>query len=126
MRIRYSVMLVFPSRCRLGPIPLRRTADAGSTGIVTILARNPGDRIASLSHAGDLGSLTGRDDDPGGHEQEESDLAEDGRGAAAQPHVQPQDPEADGDDGISRGDDRLDRREERAPLECVLNEDEAS
>jgi hypothetical protein len=66
--------------------------------------------------------MLGGDDDSGDHHQERHDLAGDGRGAVAHVHLKPQDAEADRDHRIGGGDDRLDRRQERALLEGVLVE----
>jgi hypothetical protein len=72
-----------------------------------------------------LRSVLGGDDDPRDHHDERHDLPDDGRGAVADGYVQPHDAERDGDNRVGRGDDRLDRRQERALLEGVLVEQEA-
>jgi hypothetical protein len=46
------------------------------------------------------GEMVGGDDDSHGHQQQRGDLAEDRPRAAAQPHLQPDDAEGDGDDRI--------------------------
>jgi hypothetical protein len=66
--------------------------------------------------------MLGSDDYPDDHQHERRDLARDRRGAAAHPHVQPHDSEGDRQDRVGRGDDRLDRGQERALLEGVLVE----
>jgi hypothetical protein len=73
----------------------------------------------------DLRSVLGGDDDPGDHHEERHHLADDGPGAVADGYVQPCDAEGDGDNRVGGGDDRLDRRQERALLESVLVEQEA-
>jgi hypothetical protein len=69
--------------------------------------------------------VLGGDDDPRDHHEERHHLAGDGAGAVADGYVQPGDAERDGDNRVGRGDDRLDRRQERALLEGVLVEQEA-
>jgi hypothetical protein len=72
-----------------------------------------------------LRSVLGGDDDPRDHHEERHHLAGDGARGVADGYVQPGDAERDGDDRVGRGDDRLNRRQERALLEGVLVEQEA-
>ena len=108
----------------------RVQAESPAGGGTLIRLRLPAVGYAKLRRSGrrtpgDLGSVAGSDHDSGRHDHEERDLACDGRWAAAQAHVEPQDAEPDGDDRIGRGDDRLDRGQEPALLEGVLVEDVA-
>jgi hypothetical protein len=64
-------------------------------------------------------------DHPRGHEHQREDLQDDSGRGAVEPLVQPDVGEGDGDDRIADGDDREDRRDEGALLECVLVEQEA-
>jgi hypothetical protein len=64
--------------------------------------------------------VLGGDNDARDHHQERRNLAGDGRGAVAHRDVQPRDAQADGDDRVGGGDDRLHGRQECALLEGVL------
>jgi hypothetical protein len=70
------------------------------------------------------GAVRGHDD-PRGHEHQREDLQDDPGRGAVELLVEPDVGEGDGDDRIADGDDREDRRDEGALLECVLVEQEA-
>jgi hypothetical protein len=70
------------------------------------------------------GAVRGHDY-PCSHEHQRQDLQDDPGWGAAELLVEPEVGKRDGDDRIADGDDREDRRDEGALLECVLVEQEA-
>ena len=76
-----------------------------------LIAAHGGHAGRRLLLGGRVGCVrAGRHDDPDRQQQERDDLAGDGAGGAAQPHVEPGDAEGDGDDRVGHADDRLHRR----------------